>query len=85
MTECNQYAAMGIDQSRAIATAAAQKLYETNRWKALAARDFGLSDSTVYSWFRDDGRPPFWFLAICEARSELELLRRYLVHGIPRQ
>jgi hypothetical protein len=84
MTDATQYAAMGLDQARAITEAAASKIYATDRWKALAAREYGLSDSTVYHWFRDANRPPFWFLSACQTRAELELLRKYLMQVLPK-
>jgi len=82
MTEIERYKAMGTDQARAFVTVTAAKVYKGPRWKTAAARDYGITPSAVQSWFRKDGRPPFWFLSICEARIEIGLLNGYLVRGL---
>lgn len=83
MTDFPQYAAMGQDQARAVVDVAATKTFGTDRWKAKAARHFGLSHSTVATWYQKDNQPPFWFLHACEIMSEIELLRGYLMKSLP--
>lgn len=83
MTDATQYSAMGVDQARIVVNVVATKAFGTDRWKANAARHFGLAHSTVAAWFQGGSRPPFWFLWACETLSEVELLRGYLMKSLP--